>query len=115
MLVPRLNSLNLRENKNVVKFRKSLNFMDELLNEGRRADYFRVMKEIDELAKDIIGALTGKSIDDKFKVKYTFPFKIEASKEFEIKFPDFTSNNPGKNLHLTFLTELLEFGLNRRK
>ncbi|MCL1882295.1 MAG: hypothetical protein FWF81_00880 [Defluviitaleaceae bacterium] len=107
-------ALGLRHNENVIKFRKSLNDMDELLNEGRRADYFRVMKQIDELSKEIVNAHTGKLAGDTFKVKYTFPLKFEASKEFEIKIPSLGGSKAEKNLHLTFLADLLEFGLNGR-
>ena len=102
-------ALMLREDSDVVKFRESLNIMDELLNEGRRADYFRIMKQIDDLSKEIVNSYTGKPMDDKFRVKYIFPRK------FDIRIPSLMPNQPERHLHLTFLAELLDFGLNRRQ
>jgi len=108
-------ALELRKQKNVTEFRKSLDLMDKLLNEGKLVELDRVMKSLDELCRDIIKKTTRKKGIGSIKVKWSFPFKIEPTKEFEIKVPTLFKDKHDRNLRLTFLADLMDFGLNRRR
>jgi hypothetical protein len=96
-------TLELRKNKDVIKFRKSLNNLDDMFNAGNLKGVYLVLKEMEELSETITKACTGAKIPE-MSIGLSGPSIKLPSIDFPRK----------KIIHMTFLTRLADFGIEER-
>jgi len=116
-------ALDLRENKDVIAYRQSLNSLDVELNRGNRIARLAALKQINELTESISNdsSKSKKSIIgiQPLKVGISLPFNLGVDVEFPItikakaRIPEKLSTDD-RILNLTFLTSLRDFGMGKK-
>ena len=97
-------ALELRENKDIIDFRKSLNNIDDGFNNGNLLFVDTAFKQIEELSK----AITNSHPKDAIMSQLTIG--LSPSLSIPVRFPNIRK----KIISLTFLTKLLDFGIKER-
>ena len=101
-------ALELRNDKNIIEFRKSLNYLDNAFNSGNIRDIDVAFKQLEELSETIT-APRSKTLIAKMSIKLSTPLPfvgLSVSKTF--KFPE------KKIINMTFLTKLADYGVSER-